>query len=139
MAASLSFSVLDKDPVAPNTIPDGFHADDFDSVVDISEVEVAEFVKFCSPEQVQALNAFALYGPLVHGRLISPLVAHLGEFNKAINELLQSFSDERIYLFTWDHWPAHPDCVGHYALSTKTHAALRSYFRLPEQVPSPLT
>jgi hypothetical protein len=37
-----------------------------------------------------------------------------------------------VYLFAWDDWPSHGDGIGHYALSARTHASLRSYFGLSD-------
>lgn len=132
MNAKLRLSTHGKSLPREKEVPEGFDVDDFEKVVDMSFDEVEQFIVGCSPEQTEALTILAIHGPKVHGSLVSSHVQHLGNFNKSINEYLASLSDdEHIYLFAWDDWPSHADCVGFYALSATTHASLRAYFKLP--------
>ncbi len=133
MPPELKLSALGNRLPPAEEVPEGFEADDFERVVNLSFGDVEQLIAGCSPENVRALRAFAEHGPKVHGSLIAPHVHHLGEFNKSINEYAQTFSaGECIYLFTWDDWPSHKDEIGFYALSAASYRSLRKYFALPE-------
>ena len=117
---------------ADREVPPGFHPDDFEDVVDLSPAEVETFMKGCAEETVAGLKVIAEHGPVIQARLLDAAgIDNYGHFQGRVTKRTRTVTGRRdVFLFTWDNWAESPDGVGRYAVSPRTHRALRSYFGL---------
>ncbi len=108
---------------------------DWTDVVDLSLDEVAAFNEGAGEKTMAGLKIFAEEGPVIlANRLIRAEITNYGHFQSRVTRRTRTIKGNRdIFLFTWDDWGDDENLergFGHYAVSTATYDALRSFFGL---------
>lgn len=113
-------------------LPDGFTADDFEDVVDLTPGQMEDFMAGCSAETVAGLKIIAENGPVIHAsQLDAAGIDNYGHFQGRVTKRTRTITGNRdAYLFTWDDWTQQPGGVGHYVVTPATFRSLRIYFKL---------
>lgn len=130
--AELMALVFPKAPPAQIGFPEGFDADDFGGVVDLTPGQIEEFMQGCSDKTVAGLKIIAQHGPKVHASLLDAAdIDNYGHFQGSVTKRTRTVTGDRdAFLFAWDNWPEQPEGIGHYAVTQATHRSLRIFFDL---------
>lgn len=130
--AELLASLSSKPKIDPGQFPEGFDADDFEDVVDLTPGEIESFMEGCSEQTITGLKVFAEHGPKVHGSLLHAAgIENCGHFQGRVTKRTRTVTgDKDAFLFAWDDWSSAPEGIGHYAVTKATYRSLRIYFEM---------
>lgn len=130
--AELLASFSSKPKSASGEFPEGFDADDFENVVDLTPGEIETFMENCSEQTVAGLKVFAEHGPKIHASLLDAAdIENYGHFQGRVTKRTRTVTgDKDAFLFAWDNWQDAPDGIGHYAVTQATYRSLRIYFEI---------
>lgn len=130
--AELMALVFPKAPPAQTGFPEGFDADDFDSVVDLTPGQIEEFMQGCSERTIAGMRIIAEHGPKIHAALLDAAgIENYGHFQGSVTKRTRTITgDKDAFLFAWDNWPEQPEGIGHYAVTQATYRSLRIFFNI---------
>lgn len=130
--AELLATLSAKPRVDPSEFPEGFTADDFEGVVDLTPGEIENFMEGCSDQTIAGLKVFAKNGPVIHANLLDVAgIDNYGHFQGRVTKRTRTVTgDKDAFLFAWDNWQEVPHGIGRYAVTKATYRSLRIYFEM---------
>jgi hypothetical protein len=130
--AELLASLTAKPKAQPGEFPEGFTADDFEGVVDLTPGEIETFMEGCSDQTIEGLKIVAEHGPAIHASLLDDAgIENYGHFQGRVTKRTRTVTkDKDAFLFGWDDWGKADGGVGHYAVTPTTWRSLRIFFKM---------
>ena len=106
---------------------------DWTDVVDLSPLQVEEFMKKVSPEYSAGLKIIAEHGPVIKADMLNQTgITNYGHFQGRMTLRTRTVTgDKDAFLFGWDDWGStENDGIGHYGVTDETFRSLRKYFKI---------
>ena len=115
--------------------PDNAAEFDFEDVADFTPAMIKKFAERCSDKTMAGLRIFAEQGPKISADLLNAAgIDNYGQFQGAVTRRTRTVTgDPDAFMFGWDDWHEGENAergFGHYAVTARTHSALREYFDL---------